>query len=137
MGGLVLLVAIVGWVANDIGSLTQYIGSLGQFSKPHEQRAEVNETVAADAKAEGELKESESWAKAACQAAAGEQLKASLTAAFLYDDFVWIDGKKAYVVGSVDVPNGFWAKLRYRYACELAARGQGRWNATKVVFERK
>jgi hypothetical protein len=58
-----------------------------------------------------------------------------LTASFVYDDVARIDGKKAYVRGSVDVSNGFRAKLRNRYACELAPRGQGRWKVTKVVFE--
>jgi len=115
-----------------LGSLAHDTGVLGHFGKSVEQRPEVNQT---DADANAELKESESWAKAACQAAAGEQLKAALTASFLYDDFAWIDGKNAHVMGSVDIPNGIWTKLRYRYACELAARGQGRWNVTKIVVE--
>ena len=80
---------------------------------------------------ERDLKET----KTACQAAAQALLKAPLTASFVYDDVGRIRGKKAYVRGSVDVPNGFSAKLRNRYACELARREQGGWQVTKVVFE--
>jgi len=134
IGGLVLLIVIVGSLAQHFGSLPLYIGSPSALSRLIDQRPEAKK-VATNAEGERELKESESWAKAACQAAAGERLNTALTASFVHDDFAWIDGTKAYVMGSVDVPNGFWAKLRYRYACELAARGQGRWNATKVVFE--
>ena len=139
--GLALMIVIVASLTPHIGSLAKYyIGSLGQFisalaqyGKSPEPRREGTKT-AADAKAESELKESESWAKAACQAAAASRLNASLTASFVYDDVARIEGQKAYVIGSLDVPNGFWTKVRHQYSCELAPRGQGRWSVTKLVF---
>ena len=139
--GLVLLILIVGFLATYIGphaqyyiaSLVQWISSFGQYSKPSEQRRE--EKTAGGARADPELAESESWAKAACQAVAAARLNASLTASFAHDDVARVEGSKAYVTGSLEIPNGFWAKLRHRYSCELTPRGEGRWSVTKVVFD--
>ena len=148
----------IGWLAQSIGSvaqqqidsLVQFIGShvqqptgavapqptgsVASHSKSSEHRPEEKKTAAeakADARVERDLKET----KTACRDAAQARLKAPLTASFVYDDVGRIRGKEAYVRGSVDVPNGFSAKLRNRYACELARREQGGWQVTKVVFE--
>ena len=112
----------------------QPTASGAQHSKSSGQRPEEKKTAAeakADARVERDLKET----KSACQAAAQARLKAPLTASFVYDDVARVRGKTAYVKGSVDVPNGLSAKLRNRYACELARREQGGWQVTKVVFE--
>ena len=117
------------------GSVAQQpTGSVAQHGKSSQQRPTEKKTAAeakADARVERDLKET----KLACQAAALARLRAPLTPSFVYDDVARIRGKSAYVRGSVDVPNGFGAILRNRYACELARRGQDGWQVTKVVFE--
>jgi hypothetical protein len=142
----------------QIGSLAQFIGShaqqpinsaaqqptgsvaqqptnsVAQQSKSSQQRPEEKKTAAeakADARVERDLKET----KSACRAAVQARLKAPLTASFVHDDVARIRGKQAYSRGSVDVPNGFGAILRNRYACELARRGQDGWQVTKAVLE--
>jgi hypothetical protein len=117
------------------GSVAQQpTNSVAQQSKSSQQRPEEKKTAAeakADARVERDLKET----KSACRAAVQARLKAPLTASFVYDDVARIRGKQAYSRGSVDVPNGFGAILRNRYACELARRGQDGWQVTKAVLE--